>query len=571
MTDDDRAADMPRIERRRGLSLAWLAPVLAVVIAGGVAWRHYAALGPTIEIVLATAAGVEAGRTPIRHRDVEIGRVETLHFEADMTRVVAVARMSADVAPWLTDAATFWLVRPVVSPTEISGLETLLSGAYLGVDLGENRGAPTRRFEALDAPPPTPPGAAGRRLTLRADDGAALVPGSPVTFKGVEVGRVETRRFSEDGSAVLFDLFVAAPHDARIGPQTRFWDVGGVSFALGADGVQVGVGSLASLLRGGVAFDVVPGAPAHPEGAPLTLYASAADAAESLIEEGESGFLRFDAAFSGSVRGLSPGAPVEYRGVQVGVVEFLSIEPGATLEATRIVATLRLQPRRIGLSAEGREAQLAFFARSVESGLRARLASGNLLTGALYVEFVDAPDSARQTLDLDAQPRPRIPTVPATLDALQAGAQDALRRLADLPLEEVVASVIAALDSVTRLASNPELKAAPATLNRALASAATLLETLESRDAAGRVADAADAAGGAAASLAEAAESLPQLSRRLDALLGTLEGVAAAYGAGSPLNSEALATLREARQAARSIATLAQTLERRPNSLILGR
>jgi paraquat-inducible protein B len=570
---DDRAA-RARIEDRPrgfGLSIAWLAPLLALAIALGAAWRYYASLGPTIEIVLTTAAGVQAGQTAIRHRDVEIGRVETVRFENGVDQVVAVARMSADIAPWLTDAATFWVVRPVVSPTEISGLDTLLSGVYIGADLGEARGAPATRFEALDAPPPTPPNAAGRRLTLRARDGAALGPGAPVSFKGVEVGRVEARRFSEDGEAVLFDVFVAAPYDARIGPETRFWDVSGVSLSLGAAGVEVGVGSLSSLIRGGVAFDRVPGAPPTPEGAQLRLYPSAEAARRQALDESAGGAIRLDTVFSDSVRGLKPDAPVEYRGVEIGAVESLSIEPGQTLDATRIVATLRIQPRRIGLEQRDAEERLAFFKSSVERGLRARLATGNLLTGALYVELIDAPDAPPATIDPDQKPHPRLPTVPTALGALQAQAQSTLERLAALPIEKLFESAVATLDSITRLAQNPDLAEAPAQLNSALASAAAILRTLEERDAAGELADAAAAAGGAADALAQATEKLPDVSRRIDALIATLESVATAYGPGSTLNSEAVAALREARQAARSVATLAQTLERKPNSLILGR
>lgn len=573
MSDEDFAS--PRVERpeRAGrLSAAWLLPLAALAIAGGAAWRHYATLGPEITIILDNAAGVEAGRTPIKYRDVEIGRIESLAFDADFSRVLARARMSRDVRDRLREGARFWVVRPQLTASGVSGLDTLLSGAYLAADWGAADGAPADAFEAAPEPPLTPSDTPGRRVTLRAQDGGALAPGAPVYFKSIEVGRVETRRLSADGRLIEFDAFVNAPYSERIDARTRFWNASGVSVELGAGGVRLDVTSLAALLRGGVAFDRFAEAADGPDDVSgFILHATRDEAADSLFSENPAAQIRLSAVFDQSVRGLREGAPIEYRGVQIGVVEAIGVAPGASLSALRIVTTLLIQPERIGVIDAIPESNLAFFERSVERGLRARLSSASLVTGALYVELVDAPDAPPERLDLEAQPYPRLPAIPSTLDALRGRAEEVLARINQLPVEELLASAIAALDSVAALAGDPELKRAPAELAGALGAARAMLDGLAEADLAGDAARAMAATSSAAAAFESAASGLPALVRSLADAAARAEAAIDAYAAGSPLNTEAVAALREMRQAARAVSTLAETLERRPNSLIIGR
>lgn len=577
MTEADLAS--PRVEAPRArLSLAWLIPLAALIIAGGAAWRHYASLGPRVTLVLENAAGVEAGRTPVRYRDVEIGRIESLGFTADFTRVEATARMSEAVRDHLREGARFWLVRPQLTASGVSGLDTLVSGVYVGADWGaeQDDSAPASVFDVAAAPPLTPSGTPGRRITLRASDASGLAPGAPVTFKGIEVGRIETRALSADGRQILFEAFVNAPHSDRIDAGARFWNASGVSLALGADGVRLDVDSLTSLLRGGVAFDRLGIQHAAPETAPadaevFTLHASREAAAASLYADQPGSEVRFTAAFGQSVRGLRPGAPVEYRGVQIGAVEEIVIAPATSLDAVEIVATLLLQPRRIGLTETDPDAVRAYFARSVSRGLRARLSSGNLVTGALYVELVDVADAPPARLDEAAEPWPRLPAIPSTLDALRGRAEEVLARVSQLPIEELLASAIGALDNIGALVANPDLQRAPGELAAALTTARAMLDTLAQADLAGDMAQTMAAAGSAAQAFENAAAALPPLLRTLNAAAAKAEAAIDGFGPSAPLTTEAVAALREVRQAARALGALAQTLERRPNSLIIGR
>jgi paraquat-inducible protein B len=252
VTDDaglpePQVAPSPRI---RGFSAAWLVPIRALAIAGALAWDHFQSLGPTVRILLQKGTGIEAGRTEIRYRDVTVGVVEEVLLSEGLDRVEAVARVEPGVADALREDTTFWVVRAEVSASGISGLGTLLSGAYLGVDWGDGEPVSGGAFEALESPPRTPPDAPGRRVRLVSPEGAALGPGAPVFFKSIEVGQIEAKRLDADGDRVVFDAFIRAPYAERLGRRTRFWDVSGIRFSLGAGGVSLDAGALVAILRG---------------------------------------------------------------------------------------------------------------------------------------------------------------------------------------------------------------------------------------------------------------------------------------------------------------------------------
>lgn len=566
----------PRLERTRAsrISVAWLIPLLALLIAGGMAWQYYAARGPEIEILLPSGAGIEPGRTAIRFRDVEIGVIDTVTFTPDLTAVIATARMEAVVADRLTEDTRFWVVRPQISASGVAGLETVLSGVYVGAELGPEDGAPTRRFEALDAPPLTPAGTPGRRFRLFATEGASAAVGSPVFFKSIEVGRVESKRLTEDFAVIEYEVFINAPHDSRISSATRFWDASGLDIELGAQGVRVAAPSVISILRGGIAFDTV-GPPPGPDGAvaegrAFELYPTSRAADNSLYEApGEE--LRLTIAFTESVRGLSPGAPVEYRGLQVGSVEEVSLLLGDTLAEAEILTTVVLQPRRIGLDPRDETGVLAFFRRSVERGLRARLAVGSIVTGAAYVQLVDLPSARAGELDIAATPYPRLPSAPSQLGVLQGSVEEILDRVQQLPIEEVLTNASGLLANLQRLTAGDAVQGIVGDLGDTVASAQRFMAALETAGAGealgGTLADIRAAIG----SVEQATSELPALARRLAQLAASAEEAAASLADGGALNRAALAAVRDVQNAARAVRSLASTIEREPNSLLLGR
>lgn len=567
----------PRVSRRRPgrrLSAAWLVPLLALVIAGTIAARHYASLGPTVRIVLQDGGGIEPGRTEIRFREVAVGLIEEVSLDPDMEQVVAIARLDASVAGQLREDTLFWVVRPQISAGGISGLETLIAGVYMGVDWGAGARTASRRFEALEQPPRTPPGTPGRQIRLISDDGGSLGPGAPIFFKSIEVGQVESKGLSADGRRIVFEAFIRAPYHERLGSGTRFWDTSGIALTVGARGVSLDVGALASILRGGAEFDqlsdLTDPAPL-PREPTFRLYASRNAASESLFADDPDAQFRAVAIFEGSVRGLAVDAPVEFRGVTIGEVEDLQFRAGATLGEITVMATLLLQPGRLGIDIRDPAETLDFFARSVAAGLRAKLSVSNILTGALYVELVEQPDGGTARLDTEAKPFPRIPTVQSDLDRLRGSVSTLLARIGNLPLEELLTSANTVLENVAVLTGDEATRQLPGEANRLLASAGAIVDEIRAAAVAERLGETLDAAGTAAGALSTAARDLPGLVDRLGRVAREAETVLGAYGAGSNVNSEAVGALREVREAARAISSLAQALERRPNSLILGR
>lgn len=464
-TPADMKVSPPRKSILRNLSFVWLVPLLALGVSLGIAWQNFADRGTLIEISFGNASGVVAGETTLRYRDVVVGTVEDVRFTEDLGRVLVYVRVDNDVAPFIDDEAAFWVVRPEVSARGISGLSTVLSGVYIEGAWDNAPGAVTGQFTGSDSPPLNQPGRPGRRITLATDDGATISYGSPVHYRGVEVGRLETPRLSADGRTVLVDAFIDAPHDARLTQATRFWDTSGFELSFGTAGFSVDFNSLASLVTGGVSFDDMyeDGEPL-PAGYVFTLYEEEDDARRNTLVRGPSRGVPFAIQFSESVNGLEAGDDVTYQGLEVGVVTELRsrvIETQFGPELSLLV-NVSIDPQRMGLpGGTSPEETVEFFRFAVETGMRARLATESLLSSDLRIELVvldDAP-SARLS-EVDGEP-PRLPSIESNLSDFTATAEGVLERINALPIEEVMQQAISLMDAFEQLARNEDLQRVP--------------------------------------------------------------------------------------------------------------
>ena len=547
MTDD---IATPTVEDHRSWrpSLVWLAPLIALAISLGIAWKTWADKGPMIEVVLSDAAGIEARKTSLKHKNVEVGVVEDVGFTDDLKDVLVSVRVDKDVARYIDDTAQFWVVRPQVSARGITGLDTVLSGPYIEVAWDAETGARQRRFTALEQVPLSAPGDKGIRIKLRANDGGSMVVGAPVLYKRIEVGKIESKELSPDGERVDFTLFVNAPHNDLLTTATRFWQLSGVAVEIGADGAKLKVDSLASLLQGGISFDTVAtsGAPIEPTQA-FVLYDNEANARRSVFNDSPGSQIRLSVEFESSVRGLKIGAPVEYRGLRVGevtdVAAKVKTEDGIT--DISLIVTMTLQPSRLGLRDIEGDETLRFLKRAVARGLRAKLASASLLTGALYVELVEQPDADVALLDELAEPYPRLPSVPSDFEDFTASAEGVLNRINALPVEKLLFSANELLDNLNALASaegttavpqevaallrdaralvnDPELRKAPDDLAATLASARNLMEQVEKAGAAEALTQALKDASAAAEAVTTAAAGVPAMLTTMTAASSTI-------------------------------------------------
>src|SRR3954462_13907346 len=309
--------------RRRRFSVVWLVPLVAAAIAAWLAVTTLREKGPTVTIAFKTAEGLEAGKTKVRYKDIEVGTVQDLRLSDDLKGVVAVAELRKQVEPFVTEGTRWWVVRPRVGASGVSGLGTLISGAYIGLDPGQ--GKPALSFTGLEEPPPMTSDVPGRRFALHADGLGSVDQGSPVYYRGLRVGQVLSRTLDDARRSFTCEVFVDAPHDRLVRDASRFWNASGIDVSVSSGGVEVATESLQSILAGGVAFDT-PGIEAPGEeataGHAFRLYESRRKVDEPVITER----VPFLARFSGSVGGLHAGSPVQFNGIPVGVVTDVRLE-----------------------------------------------------------------------------------------------------------------------------------------------------------------------------------------------------------------------------------------------------
>lgn len=475
MTDQSPApldvrADKPKLVRR--ISFIWIVPLLALLASLGVAWQNYLDRGTLIEISFENAAGVTAGETVVKYRDVTVGTVEKVVFAEGLAEVLVSVRIDNTVAPYLDDDAQFWVVRPDISVRGITGLDTVLSGVYIEGDWDTQNDVAQIQFIALETPPLTRIDQRGTRIVLRAPNGAAFAAGAPILHRGIEVGFIETPELSFSGTEVRVNAFISAPYDRRITTATRFWDTSGFTVSFGAAGFELDVNSLASLIEGGIAFDtVVSGGLPVRDGQVFDIFYDEIAARESLFSNPNSEVLNVSVLFDGSVSGLTPGSEVRMQGVRIGSVTDLSAIVDTTSSHQRVLlrTNLAIEPARLGLPEDATpEDALSFLSDFVTQGLRARMITGNILSGSLVVELIEVTDAPAANLDLTSEPYPTIPITASQISDVAATAEGVLERINALPVEELMTGAIDMMDSIERLANDDSLRDVPASLTALL-------------------------------------------------------------------------------------------------------
>lgn len=578
------------------LSPVWVVPILALAVTLGIAWRSYADRGTLIEIAFESASGIAEDTTELRYRDVAVGQVEEVTFSDDLSQVLVAVRVDRKLAPFLDEEAQFWVIRPEVSAQGITGLNTVLSGVYIEGRWDATPGTQQALFEGLERAPLAGSAREGTAIQLTARDGNSIISGAPILFKGIQVGAVEAPELTENGESVVIRGFIEAPYDKIVSTNTRFWDISGVSVSLGAGGVSLNMASVASLVQGGISFDtLVSGGEPIEQGHTFPLFGDQAAARASLLDDPSADSLRVKAVFDGEVGGLTEGATVRFRGLEVGQVSGVAMvaEEDGNRAVVRLHATLAINPARLGLGEDADEADaLALLESYVEQGLRVRLATSSLLSSALVVDMVELPAPEPAEIVTAEGALPVLPTVPAEVADLNASAESVFKRINDLPVEELLASVQGLVDSANRLISSddalgiaPEINATLAELRElrpvltstlseteaTLADVRAIAAELRESGAAETVNQVFDSAAAAADAVEAAAAELPKLTTRVNALAARTELVLQAYDDNSRLVSNALSTLRSISEAADSLRSFARQLQRNPNSLLMGR
>ncbi len=530
MVDESRFKDAPEaiVKMKKQFSIVWVVPLVALLLGGWLAFKAISEKGPTITITFETAEGLEAGKTKIKYKDVEVGQVESIILGGDGSYVIVTAEMVKGAKGRLTENTRFWVERARIGAGGASGLGTLFAGAYIGLDLGEPGGKPTLSFKGLEIAPVVTTGLPGSHFKLKAKRLGSLNVGSPIYYRQIKVGQVVAYEMVEDGVAVDFKIFVHAPYHEYVRKNTRFWNASGVEVSVDASGIQVKTESFVTMMIGGIAFEtpvnLEPGAPAE-KGATFKLYESREKILEKAYVEKRQWVLYFD----GSVRGLAAGAPVELQGIKIGEVTDVTLEFDYEKLAFRIPVLVETEPERIKFIGRETVDKKRGMDIMVEKGLRAQLKTGSLLTGQLLIGLDFHSDASPAKINWDGR-YPELPTIPTPMEEITSGVTRIVEKLDTIPLEQI----------------GKDLQQTMANLSKTTANLQKLVQKLD-----------ANVAPAATDTLKQAQTTLIKVDRLLNA--------------DSPTGHELKRALAELADAARNIAILVDYLERHPDSLVFGK
>ena len=536
---DEHLAQLPEAQpaepHRHRPALIWLIPLIAALLGGWIALQSWLAKGPTITVTFRTADGIEPGKTLIRYKNVDVGSVTRVSFTKDGGVLVS-ASLTHDATQFLREDSQFWVVRPRVSAGGISGLSTLFSGAYISFSAGRS-GHSRTEFRGLEIPPIDTEGLPGHEYVLHAHDAGSLQVGSPVLFRRVKAGEVIAYRVDPDGSGVTMRIFIDSPYERFVTTAVRFWHASGIDLSIDSAGLKVQTQSAVAVLEGGLAFETPPNstlAPAAPADTKFELF----NDRDSAMRHPYTEIQHYRMYFKESLRGLSTGAPVDLHGIHVGEVSGFGIEYDQDEGIFRFPVDVDFYPEMLhehyiaGATRANdttQASQRETLDRLVSAGMRARLKTGNLVTGQLYIDLDFVPHAPRTAINWNS-PRPQMPSVEGGLNTLAEKVGDIATKLDQVPLDQISAELLKTLQE----------------LHTTLRGTTSLVDHLD-----------ADVAPEATAALGNAKQALK-------ALESTLSDT-------SPLQGDLRDTLKQLSRSARTLADLSDYLEQHPESLIRGK
>lgn len=508
-------------------SAVWLVPLAAALLCLALLVPRLMQQGPEVDVSFLTAEGLEVGKTRVRYRDVEIGKLTGLQLSNDRTHVLAAVQLDASARRFATCGTRFWVVCPRIDTAGISGLATLISGSYIAADVGSS---PKRckEFAGLETPPLMTSGQDGRRFVLHTESLGSLNVGAPVYFRHVQVGQVIGYALAGDGAQVDIDVFVKAPYDRYVTAATPWWHASGIDLRLDSNGLKLDTQSVTTILSGGVVFDLPRSQVAQPQSADGTAFDLAANREDAMHRADDGPAAAVSLRFTQTVRGLSVGAPVDFHGVELGRVSAIDVDFNRSRGSFDMVVALNLYPYRLGqryreaIGKGDSEAGRALLRQMVARGLRGQLRMGSVLTGQRYVALDFFPHVSAASIDTRRSPV-ELPTVPSTLDELQ----------------DQLASIVSKLDRVPfdQLGNN---------LNKALVNANTLFQQVNT-------------------------ELIPQARTTLTAATQSFNAANATLQQDSPMQSDVHEALTELRRTLVSLNALSDYLERHPEAIVWGK
>jgi paraquat-inducible protein B len=557
MTDYIEPARVPTagVHRRRRIPLVWIVPALTALIALWLAWDTFSKRGPTITIAFESAAGLTAGQSQLRYKNVVMGTVKTIGISPDLSHVIVTVETVREATELLTDKAMFWVVRPQLFAGNVTGLDTLLSGSYIGMRPSVEKGKPQKDFVGNQDPPVLQAYAKGTVYKLETKRLGSISLGSPIFFRDLEVGTVLGWDVGDLASSVVVHAFVRDPYDKYVHEDTSFWNASGLSIKLTSSGVDVQLESIRALLFGGIAFDtaVYPKSPRAASHYRFPLYASM----EVAKSAGFGRQLQLLSNFTGSVAGLTVGADVTLYGLKIGEVTDVGLLYDPAQQ--RIVAPVhyRVEADRIaGIAAAENLPPGTLAAAMVKRGLRATLQAPSLISGSKIVALEIIPDAPPAELTQQGD----VLVVPSSevggFDSITRSANELLSKINRIDFEHIGKDIAGAARGLDDTINGPQLKRTLAALESSMIEIQDFVRKLDKDGT-------------------PALKRLPEISLQLQEALTKANrlfgSINAGYGDDSRFRRDLDRLLPQLTDAARSIRALSDLLSRHPEALIKGR
>jgi len=543
--------------RSRRISVIWVIPLVAIAIGAWLAWDTWSKEGPTITVTFDTAEGLQPGKSQLKFKDIVFGTVDNVALSPDHTHVVVTIATTAGAEPLLSNKTVFWVVKPRLFAGSISGLETLLSGSYVGMLPGAAAGKPQRAFKGQEDPPILTEQTPGHVFLLKAKRLGSIQLGSPIFYRDLSVGEVAGWDIADMAEYVTIHAFVRAPYDSYVNDDTRFWNASGLSIKLGGTGLEIQLESLKALLLGGIAFET-------PEEAGRAKLASAEDHVFPLFADHDAAQaasytrkIEVVSYFPGSVSGLGPGSPVTVHGLTIGRVLSVELKYDRTKDAIVAPVHYEVEPERIvGVGQRVFKTDQEAVEAMLKKGLRATLQTANLITGQQQVALEFEENAPAVQVEMHDGHYILPATESGGFASLAASATELLNKVDTIDFDKLGQSLQQLLQSTNNLVAAPQLRESLTKLSATLAMAETFTRNLNT---------------GTAPTFKQLPDMSTQLQRTLSNTNRLLLSLDSGYGDNTKFNRDLDRLLVQTNDALSSIRALADLLSRHPEALIKGR
>ena len=559
----------PTIEESSRFNLftsIWIVPFIALIISLWLVYQHFAKLGPEIQITFSNSGGVIAGQSVVKYRNVPVGKVTRIEIEENGKGVVVIVRMEKEAERFLNESTRFWIVKPEVGYSGVSGLETLISGSYIAMHATEGK-EQRSDFKGLNSPYRDIN--SGEYILLSSKSVGGIKVGTPINYRNIQVGEIEHVSLAPDGKRVEVVAFVKKAYAGLINITTKFWlqDLANIGFKGGKLNVRLAP-VISYLAFGGVTFESKFDK-AYPKASSnyfYRLYENEYEAQSRKIGEELRENHLFSFQFQGRISGLKKGASIRYQGFDIGEVNEVKLHYNSESHAMEGVVLGEID---VSIFADHNRSGFENLQSAVVEGLRAQLSSVNPLIGALFVDLVFAKDTAPVSLVTNEVTGMVFPVLDVQKTSLLDGLTKFTNKLNQLEIQPLLSSAKTVIDG-----SAKPLQEALDSLHKAITSFKALtdensepLHTMLTS-----ITKSADSLNGVVSDDATKAmpEKLNKAIGELNRTLRTTKKVLKGYRSNSLFGKRVTEMLKEINRNSEESKRLLRKLNKKPNALILG-